>query len=204
MHTLNRGLKIGCWNIQSIRYKDNDKTYKNLFLMEIRKHDIVVLTETHTVEGENIPIADYYTYCLHRQKHAKAWKGVGGIAITIHNSIRRNIKILTPKSKDYVWVQLDKNAFSLDNDLFICAAYIPPQDSSYSKQLKTDIFDDIESDVYKYKNKGHIILTGDLNAITGTAADSITEDNDKHLPTEADYVMDTEVISRQSQDHIID
>ncbi len=121
---LNPGLKIGRWNIQGLKGKSNDKTADKLFLKEVRKYHIVILTETLTVEGEDIQIADYYTYNLHRPKHVKTWKGSGGIAVAIRNSIRKYIKILPPKSKDYIWLQLENHAFSLEKDSFICAAYI--------------------------------------------------------------------------------
>lgn len=199
-------LKIGCWNIQGLQNKDVDKTRDQSFIDQIRGYDIVALTETHTVEGqtENIEVKDYDIYAIHRPKHIKATHGSGGIMLLIRSGLRDGIKIIPCQSKDYVWVKLDKEFFSLEDDIYLCAVYSPPPDSAYSKRLDTDILEQIEIDTYKYKKCGQVILIGDFNARTGTAPDYIIHDNDNYIPLDEKYPIDSSLQQRQSQDNIID
>jgi hypothetical protein len=61
--------------------------------------------------------------------------------------------------------------------LQVSSIYISPKISSYRKKQNTDILEQIEQDIInKYSNLGDIILTGDLNARTGTGLDYIKRD----------------------------
>jgi len=199
----NRSLiKIGCWNIQGLISKDNDKTKDQYFQSEIRNFDILALVETHVVEGQgNIPsVIGYETHFFNRNKHAKARHGSGGIAILVKPQLRKGIKFLPLAHKDYIWIKLDKTFFGREQDVYLCAAYVPPPNSTYSQRLEMNILDAIESDIYKYKNMGEIILLGDLNGRVGLSPDFIANDSDKHLPMDDDYKIDCTQQARNSQD----
>jgi len=85
----------------------------------------------------------------------------------------------------------------------MCIAYIPPPDSTYSKSLKQEILDQIESDIYSFKLQGNIVLMGDLNARVGETPDFIDSDCDKHLPVN-NYILDNSIPQRNSQDKTVD
>lgn len=199
-------VKIGCWNIQGMRSKHEDKATNELFLDTVKDFDIVGLLESHTVEGQDddINIENFESHCFHRPKHIKATHGSGGIILLIKTGLRKGIQILPTNNKDYIWLILDKAYFGLNQTLHICIAYIPPADSTYSKRTDENILDHIESDIHKYKNKGEIILMGDLNARTGDNLDYIENDSDKHIPTDNDYKIDEPRKCRLSQDKILD
>ena len=64
----------------------------------------------------------------------------------------------------YLWIKLDAKLFNLMNNLYLCAAYIPPQ---YSKNItckKVDYFQHLNDSIIKYSNKGNIMLMGDFNS----------------------------------------
>lgn len=167
--------------------------------------DIVGLVETHTITGQHDDIffADFDTHLLHRPKHKKAPHGSGGIAVLLRHNIRKGIKIHQSKGNDYVWLNLNKGFFGFTEDLHICIAYIPPADSTYSKSLKQDILDRIESDINRLKTQGNILLMGDLNGRVGRVLDFIPADSDKHLPLD-NYTLDSIIPSRNSQDTTVD
>lgn len=199
-------IKIGCWNIQGIVSNDADKTRDPLFLKEIEGFDIIGLTETHTVEGQhdNIKIEGYHTICFHRPKHFKAKHGSGGITILVKHTLRSGVKMYPSKNKDYVWLKLGKSYFNLNQDIHLCVAYIPPQDSTYSKRLNQNLLDQVETDIYNYKKEGEVILMGDLNARVGTSQDFIKNDSDNHIPLDNNYTLDTPQKPRTSCDKTLD
>ena len=55
-----------------------------------------------------------------------------------------------------------------------------------------------------YKTKGDILLLGDLNGRVGNLPDYITNDNDKYLPFDDNYNIDTITTPRNSQDSYVD
>ena len=80
---------------------------------------------------------------------------------------------------DYIWCKLDKSFFHLEKDIFLCAIYIPPRDSPY---FNPDTFLDLENDIAKFSNEGHVMLSGDFNVRTGFALDYIEVDANIHIP----------------------
>ena len=61
----------------------------------------------------------------------------------------------------------------------MCWLHSPPINSSYSntKKLNVDIIDAIEKDIILYKQKGDVILCGDLNARTSCEVNFILNDS---------------------------
>ena len=91
---------------------------------------------------------------------------------------------------------MDKTFFKLKHDIFICTVYIPPQNSSRESRLNIDHFEKLQNNIYKFANKGSIILCGDFNARMGTVEDFI---DNKHL--EDDIFAPFSFDWRLSQDH---
>ena len=168
-------LRIGCWNVQGLVSKDEDKSCNDTFLKEIVDFDIIGLLETHTVEGlnDNIGFEGYTTFNYHRPKHSKATHGSGGISVLLNRNIASGITLKALTNKDYVWLKLNKDFFNLQNDIHLCIAYIPPSESTYSKRLEINLLDQIETDIFSYKKTGDVILMGDLNARVGNCKDFI-------------------------------
>ena len=81
-------------------------------------------------------------------------------------------KNLATKSNT-IWIKCDKDYFGLKEDLYVVAAYFPPQNSqSTTNNANCDtIFDKLEKDLNLYTNKGDVILLGDFNARVGTKSE---------------------------------
>ena len=57
----------------------------------------------------------------------------------------------------------------------MCAAYIPPENSSYWRSQQFDPYAILETDIQLYQSSGNIILTGDFNARTGSLHDHLSD-----------------------------
>ncbi|MEW8547303.1 MAG: hypothetical protein AB2693_27665, partial [Candidatus Thiodiazotropha sp.] len=97
---------------------------------------------------------------------------------------------------------LSKEFFHLESDIFICFSYITP--CTFLQQSNEDTLDAIIRDINTYKDKGRILLCGDLNARTGQELDFIQKDDDRHLPLDTSYIIDTNISQRKSEDTKID
>ena len=88
-----------------------------------------------------------------------------------------------------------------ENDLYICLCYIIP-DGSTTLSYMDKAWQTLQQDIAKYSQLGKIILTGDLNARTGSLPDYIENDSCDYLPLPEDYEVD-EVLPRASKDKAI-
>ena len=87
---------------------------------------------------------------------------------------------LVENTEGFLWFKLDKNFFQTDNDIFLCGAYIRPKNTTKNILAKTDYFGNFEKAILKYKEKGNILILGDLNARTGYQGQS-QRNFDNHL-----------------------
>ena len=187
------------WNIEGFKNSITSKFSDREFINELRKHDIVALTETHAGPNVDLTVDGYFTYCTSRAKHPKARKFSGGIAVLIRDHLRGGIEILRTSS-DLVWVKLNRDFFRFQEDVYIGVAYISPQSSKCTKDLAEKAWNDLEKDVSQYVELGKVMLLGDFNSRTGTLADHIMQDDNTYTPTGDTYVSDTNIRARCSED----
>ena len=110
------------------------------------------------------------------------------------------MKILAETSTEYIWLKLDKKVFQLDEDLYVCFIYIPPNNSTFVNT--GNLFNVLEQNIIKYNRLGKCIIMGDLNCHTHSEPDYVMFDtNPEHcnnlLPD--DYVCDIP-LHRNNQD----
>ena len=163
-------VRIGCWNVQGVKNITDDSLFEEF----IYKHDVVVLTETWLAESPNLFSKDFYNYHNMRPLNARAKRPSGGISILVRHDLKKIIskgfKIV--KEHDcFIWLKIDKFVLGTSDDLYICATYIPPSESTYWSRHDYDPFDTLEQDVLNYNSKGGVFLVGDFNARTGTKHD---------------------------------
>lgn len=97
-------------------------------------------------------------------------------------------------------LRLKKGFFNFQNDIYLCACYIPPSNSSYFQKLNYDVIETIEKDVNKFKNKGEIMICGDMNARTASSDDLIVHDDVRYLPLCETYKIDNNMYKRNNRD----
>ena len=93
--------------------------------------------------------------------------------------------------------------FNFDNDVYFCNTYILPQGSTVLNHNNFDFFEQIETNIEKYKPLGKIFLIGDLNSRTSNISDILEYDSYlDYFDSELSNVVD--IIPRVNKDHTID
>jgi hypothetical protein len=199
------GLKITYWNINGLLRKDEDycKLKDPLFIDQVDKYDIIGLSEIHCGSEEILEYTGYLSELSTRPKLAKARKFSGGLLILIKSQISKGIKRIKSNPGNYIWLRLDKHFFNLQKHIYLCMAYVSPENSTYTRNNNEDYLSLIQNDIIKFQDEGDIMLIGDLNARTSIISDVINNDNEQYLPMNESYIQDCEIPMRNNQDFTI-
>ena len=195
-------IKMGFWNIEGLNIHSEDSKLNDLdFVNVVKQHDIFALSETHIGEKDVVSIDGYGCMKICRPLNKQVNRYFGGLVILYKTDLKPGIKFLEHKNNDYIWAQISREYFGLDEDLFICFTYIPPENSSYFKTRNQDTLTFIENDIVKYSTLGKICLVGDFNARTNTQKDFISNDSGRDIET-IHYNPDLNLLSRVSADKV--
>jgi exonuclease III len=194
-------LNIGTWNVQGLKSKQRNKFNDPEFITILKEHDIMCLVETHCVAENDMVLPNYISYDAVRPKSKHETTNHGGVSILVKKSIKNGVELVY-KCTDYIWIVLRSKFFGVEKDVYMCAVYIPPENSQYLKD-KEDLLECISNDTVKYSKKGYVILAGDFNARTGNLLDHITNDSDKYMPQQDIHDIDLNMGSRNSQDKTV-
>jgi len=199
-----RTLRLSCWNVNGIFKKscDYSKLDDKDLIDSVRNYDIFGIVETHTGPEDEIYMQNYYSHQVNRPKAEKACRYSGGLAVLIKNNIKNGVTV--KQSGEYsIWLELGKTYFGLDTNIYVCIAYLPPENSTYSKRCNIDCLNILEEQIQHFSTIGNIILLGDLNARTAKGADFIQDDNDKYLPDIIPYIIDNDMPQRHNEDNVL-
>ena len=199
---MKRIVKFGFWNIEGLSLNNDSKLENQEFINTVKQHDIFALAETHIGEEDMISVEGYNCVKLCRAKNVKINRYFGGIAVLYKKELKNGLSFLEHRNNDYIWLKLSKEFFNFDEDLYMCVAYIPPENSNYYKVRGQDTFSYIENDILRYSCLGKIALLGDFNARTSTESDFIDGDSDIDT-NDNEYHVDKAILLRNSQDNIL-
>ncbi|MES9881010.1 MAG: reverse transcriptase domain-containing protein [Sedimenticola sp.] len=172
------------WNVQGLQSKLNDLDFLDL----ITKYDILFFTETWTGATANVQINGFHEITCNRPKCSKrAKRDSGGIVIYCKNKLSDNLKVVKLDEKGIVWLKLPKEDFKMQNDVYFCICYIPPERSRLYRNLcalqNFDFFDNLSDDIRYYSNIGSVYICGDMNGRTGERSDLISDVGlEKYVP----------------------
>ena len=193
-------IKFGYWNIEGLNISSTlPKLDDPRLLNKIKEHDIFCIAETHCDERQNINIQGYKCVQVCRPKSKKINRCFGGIAVLYKENLQEGIRIIETR-KDYLWLKLSKSYFGLSKDMYVCLAYIPPENSAFYKSRGENTISNIEKDLMKYNTLGHTLLVGDLNARTNLELDFIENDHNNGVRNNTFYIADKNIIGRNSED----
>ena len=154
-------LKIGSLNIHG---HANIKCGHDDVLKEIMDHHIYAVQETWLGPQDACPaVPGYSLFRSERKRHHRAKRNSGGTIVFVKHSVQCGVqKVISRSSKngDIIWMKLCKKYFSLENDVYICSAYIVPGSDD-------DVFEAIRKDVELFSTTGYIGFIGDLNCRIG-------------------------------------
>ena len=146
-------LKILSFNVEGLESEFNDPLFTDL----LYAHAICLLYETWRCSDSKLALPGLWDYSQIRQKTKKLGRHSGGITVICKEEIRAGLKVMNSK-EGFIWMRLESDFFSLNNDLFICASYIPPEYSSNNISKKTDYFQSLTDSLINYSNQGNIML----------------------------------------------
>ncbi|MEW8547054.1 MAG: endonuclease/exonuclease/phosphatase family protein, partial [Candidatus Thiodiazotropha sp.] len=204
-------LNIAFWNISGLKCKldgtSHDIDYTS-FSEFIHNFEIIGFLETWADSLQQFSVSNYTCYDVLRQKHRKAFRNSGGIAVFVKHICYEIFKIdhLRSTSENLVWLKFDlkpefinvKGSFS-----FICGfVYMSPEGSSTHSQ--ENLFHVIENEMAGYKNvypEHKFIVGGDFNAYTNTYADFIQFDSTSYIIDDDYYNEDLILPERANLDN---
>ncbi len=178
-----KDLQICSWNVHGLGNKLSDTEFCEI----LRENDINILLESW-LNPQSLPrLEGYQTFSKTRPRNKKTYKYTGGICVLVKNQIAKGISFLkNTTSNNLLWMKLDRSFFKTDHNIFLCAAYIPPEDSpQYDNTFPT-----LENDIPLLAKDGQIMLIGDFNARTGNLKDYILSDSLNHIPLPPNYTPD--------------
>ena len=125
-----------------------------------------------------------------------------GLSIYYKNCLKDKIQVVEKNQAGIIWFKILKDIFSFNQDVYICATYIPLSGSKVSRSKDIDIFEQLELDVFNYRNLGKIFLTGDFNCRTANEPDYL--DFDRYRDDEDNFINKFVLQPRVNQDHVVD
>lgn len=171
---------------------------------------MIALTETWNSSVLNVNLENYECFSCPRPKYnKKAKRHSGGIVVYYKKQYFGHIKLISKDSKGVLWLKLNKSFFGCINDIYLCCAYVPPEDSNVYKQrdsplFEFDYFNLISDGLRMYSELGDIAILGDLNARTGTRADFVENVNlERYLDLpEVDKLPDKYAVRSSLDNHV--
>ena len=194
-------LKIMHWNVEGINSKIyGNKLENDNFQQIISDLDIIAFTETQCNDDTPITMPGYFVWRKTRPKHKKAKRYSGGIAICIKQQLRVAAKQIPSRSDDIMWVKLNCKALGGNHDVIVGILYISPSNSTRTKNMTEPVWDILEEELMQFNNNEQILLTGDVNAHTGSLPDYIVNDDELFCPVPDQYMVDSEMYPRMNCD----
>ena len=84
--------------------------------------------------------------------------------------------------------QVKHYLFGFDEDLYLCLIYITSETSTHQSSMK-QCMEYMKEEIANFSTNGHILLTQDFNACTGSLPDYVTHYSDLHIPLPPDYMV---------------
>ena len=151
--------------IDIYRYDIKRKVVKTLYKEIPFQHDLD--------EFDTINLPGYVFYSKPRKDTGS--RKSGGLGLFVKSSISPHIDEINSLSDYLLTVKLSKTFFSLNQDVFICIVYVPPEGSKYHDTAKLYC---LEDDISNFcQNNKYVILAGDWNARIGNMKDYFNHDN---------------------------
>ena len=105
----------------------------------------------------------------------------GGILVCVHKSMTNVTVYRKHDVEGILWLRFAASHAN-DRDLFLAACYFSPADATIWSRNDTNPFDTLYNDLLDISSIGNYIITGDLNARTGTTMDMAPRvGTDRHM-----------------------
>ena len=104
-----------------------------------------------------------------------------------------------------IWIKIKNDILPYDEDAFFCYVYVRDPKSQVLRHEEFDYFEILEQNIAKYKIRGKVFITGDMNSRTGQYTDSTDFlIFDRYLNAGLNTNENIDIPSRSNKDTVID
>ena len=147
------------------------------FLKKTSDCDIVTLAELHCDEELSLPGFVSLKQKIRKKLH-KGPKIAGGIGIFVKEAYQHLVQVIPNDNQDSIWLKIKKEACDEPEDIFLGSFYISPE---RKKTSSPNFFTTLNKELNTYRQKGVILVQGDMNARTGIDSDFVDSDKSDEL-----------------------
>ena len=172
-HTINPNnlcINIGYWNIKG--YKSTvlgEKMKDREFLDTVGKSDIIGIGEIQS--QKEIDIEGYISKKQKfRDKTTKGPKLSGGVGVFVKKHISHLVELMPNDNDDSIWILLKPELTKYSQNIYLGTYYVSPASSKHKCE---DFTKAINEEIYKFMQKGAVLIQGDLNARTASDKDFV-------------------------------
>ena len=199
--TIKHRLQLGHWNLNGLMSKHFGLKLENEDVLKvINSCHIFGVTETHLLPSYGKQLVGYKDFHSFRKQGKRKNYNSGGLSVYIRDE-RDGVSVKHGETPDFIWVELKKQYFNLQENVYIGFVYIAPVNSNINDRDCT-AYESLEKDISKFSLKGDVMLLGDFNSRVSRLSDYINNDDDKHTPIPDTYISDEceNLLVRQNED----
>ena len=148
--TLKHRLQVGHWNLNGSMSKQfGSKLESDAVLKIIERCHIFGINETHLLPSNGKQLAGYKDFHSFRKKWEKIKNyNSGGLSVYIRDEISDGVSVIHSETPDYISVEMDKNFFQLEENIYTGFLYIASVNSSINDCERT-AYESLEKDISK-------------------------------------------------------
>ena len=175
-------LKVLVWNtLKQWRQHSGNTDVQQLF----NQHDVIVLTET-ALKETNTSSAAMHGYQHYAYTRTTVTGASGGVSVYVRHGLHRFVTRLQPtlpevgrargayRDPECVWLRISKQCLAIQQDILLCAAYLPPQQSDVDGREQVDRLHAALNSMLTPSDCA--VIAGDLNAHIGQLPDTPDQD----------------------------
>ena len=159
------GLRVGSWNFSGLCSQRKQKEVSEV--LNKLKLDIVAVQESWEKKGSVIEVQGY-KWLGQPRKIQNSKRGEGGVGFLIRECLLAEVEFITNINlEESAWIKVRGGRGK--ESLYIGCIYMPTTTASVSTM--DACYENLKEDVLIFKEKGKVMLLGDLNARVGTASE---------------------------------
>ena len=157
-YTLKHRLQLGHWNLNGLMSKQFGSKLENEDVLKvIESCHIFGITETHLLPSNGKQLIGYRDFHPFRKKGKRKNYNSGDVSVYIRDELLEGVSVIHGETPDYMWVELKRQFFHLEENVYIGFVYIAPVNSSINDREVT-AFESLEKDISKFSFKGSVMV----------------------------------------------
>ena len=114
------------WNVYGLKRKLSDSDFSDI----TNNYDIILFGETWLNNQSNLNYDINGFECDHvfgsKSKGNSKGRYSGGVSLYYKPWLKKHLRVIEKSKYGYIWIKLDKNVFTHNEDVYICYMYVRP------------------------------------------------------------------------------